>query len=355
MLIMSRQSSKATEKNTMVLSVGHAHKLAEIASATQNYVDLQSIAEAVLTGANIFGSAAEYHNLAAEYARIDDYYNAYKIVEKGITQQYKYDIDLLADAIHYGSYCNKYSECEHYKSELKARPRGAWNWRSFTFLIEYLNEKAETAEVEDIMPILDEALEISQEYQRVLKTEEKAYIAECEVRLLRERYIRESQNVNSSDLADDEHRLAKEALEKAIFGFDDSKLDKSIVAVQCALKYSDMLFEERKYQEVINVCAQALEYVETQPSARVAYFKYISALSKDALVRQDNAFADHKRVEDILNEFSVAYQVINEPTYEKNIKTRATFLAAEAGIPLPTVFKGSSPSLDGFLSKLIES
>lgn len=136
---------------------------------------------------------------------------------------------------------------------------------------------------------------------------------------------------------------------------DDGEADKSIVAVQCALKYADMLFEERKYQEVINVCAQALEYVETQPSARVAYFKYISALSKDALVRQDNAFADHKRIEDVLNEFSVAYQVINEPTYEKNIKTRATFLAAEAGIPLPKVFEESSPSLNGFLSKLMES
>lgn len=315
---MPKQEPK--EKTMVVLSIGHAHTLAQVASATQNYIDLQAIAEAVLTSANIFGSAAEYHNLAAEYARTDDYYSAYRIVEKGITQQYRYDIDLLADAIHYGSYCNKYSDCEKYKKELKARPRGAWNWRAFTFLVDYLNEKVGTAEVQDIMPMLDEALEISQEYQRVLRTEEKAYIAECEVRLLRERYIRESQNPDSANLADNEYRLAKEALKKAIFGLDDGEADKSIVAVQCALKYADMLFEERKYQEVINVCAQALEYVETQPSARVAYFKYISALSKDALVRQDNAFADHKRIEDVLNEFSVAYQVINEPTYEKILK-----------------------------------
>lgn len=350
---MPKQEPK--EKTMVVLSIGHAHTLAQVASETQNYIDLQAIAEAVLTSANIFGSAAEYHNLAAEYARTDDYYSAYRIVEKGITQQYRYDIDLLADAIHYGSYCNKYSDCEKYKKELKARPRGAWNWRAFTFLVDYLNEKVGTAEVQDIMPMLDEALEISQEYQRVLRTEEKAYIAECEVRLLRERYIRESQNPDSANLADNEYRLAKEALKKAIFGLDDGETDKSIVAVQCALKYADMLFEERKYQEVISVCAQALEYVETQPSARVAYFKYISALSKDALVRQDNAFADYKRIEDVLNEFSVAYQVINEPTYEKNIKTRATFLAAEAGIPLPKVFEESSPSLNGFLSRLMES
>lgn len=350
---MPKQESKG--KTMAVLSVGHAHKLARTASAMQNYFDLQAIAEAVLTNANIFGSAAEYHNLAAEYARIDDYYNAYRIVEKGITQQYKYNIDLLADAIHYGSYCNKYSDCEKYKKELKARPRGAWNWRAFTFLIDYLNEKVETAEVQDIMPMLDEALEISQEYQRVLATEEKAYIAECEVRLLRERYIRESQNPDSSDFADNERRLAKEVLRKAIFGLDAAGSNKSMVAVQCALKYADMLFEERKYQEVINVCVQALEYVETQPSARVAYFKYISALSKDALVRQDNAFADYKRIEDVLNEFSVAYQVIDEPTYEKNIKIRATFLAAEAGVPLPKVFEENSPSLNGFLSNLIEN
>lgn len=352
---MSKQNFDAKEKNMIVLSVGHAHRLAEIASATQNYVDLQAIADAVITGANIFGSAAEYHNLAAEYARTDDYYTAFRIVEKGITQQYKYDIDLLADAIHYGSYCNKYPDCEKYKKDLKARPRGAWNWRAFTFLVDYLNEKVGTAEVKDIMPILDEALEISQEYQRVLETEEKAYIAECEVRLLRERYIRESQNSDSSDLADKEHSLAKEALRKAIFGLDDGGMDKCIVAVQCALKYADMLFEERKYPEVINVCARALGYAETQPSARVAYFKYISALSKDALVRHDNAFSDRKRIEDVLSEFAVAYQVINEPTYERNIKTRATFLAAEAGIPLPKVFEETAPSLNGFFSKLIDS
>ena len=350
---MPKQEPKG--KTMVVLSVGHAHTLAQIASATQNYVDLQTIAEAVLTNANIFGSAAEYHNLAAEYARIDDYYNAYRIVEKGITQQYKYNIDLLADAIHYGSYCNKYSDCEKYKKELKARPRGAWNWRAFTFLIDYLNEKVGTSEVQDIMPMLDEALEISQEYQRVLGAEEKAYIAECEVRLLRERYIRESQNPDSSNLADNERKLAKEILRKAIFGLDAAGSNESIVAVQCALKYADMLFEERKYQEVINVCVQALGYVETQPSARVAYFKYISALSKDALVRQDNAFTDYKRIEDVINEFAIAYQVINEPTYEKNIKIRATFLAAEAGIPLPKVFEESSPSLNGFLSNLIEN
>lgn len=352
---MSKQSLEATSKAIVVLSVGHAHTLAQIATATKNYMDLQAIVDAVLTSANIFGSAAEYHNLAAEYARTDDYYSAYRIVEKGIAQQYKYDIDLLADAIHYGSYCNKYSDCEKYKKILKTRPRGAWNWRAFTFLVDYLNEKVGTAEVEDIMPTLDEALEIAQEYQRVLGTEEKAYIAECEVRLLRERYIRESQNPDSSNLANNEYKLAKEALRKAIFALNDGGSDKSFVAVQCALKYADMLFEERKYQEVVNVCAQALEYVETQPSARVAYFKYISALSKDALVRQDNAFADRKRIEAVLNEFSVAYQVIGEPTYEKNIKTRATFLAAEAGIPLPKVFEESSPSLNGILSKLIES
>lgn len=348
---------KTLDNNTqtiIVLSIGHAHTLAQYATATQNYIDLQAIVEAVLTNANIFGSAAEYHNLAAEYARIDDYYSAYRIVEKGIIQQYKYDIDLLADAIRYGSYCNKYSDCEQYKDALKARPRGAWNWRAFTFLVDYLNEKVGTAEVENIMPILDEALEITHEYQRVLKAEEKAYIAECEVRLLRERYIRESENPGSSNLADDEYKAAKDALRKAIFGLDNSS-NGSIVAIQCALKYADMLFEVRKYQEVIDVCVRALGYVETQPTARVAYFKYISALSKDALVRQDNAFADRKRVEDVLNDFLVAYQVINEPTYEKNIKTRATFLSVESGIPLPKVFEEAPSSLNGLLSKLIES
>ena len=342
---MSKQTSKGSGEQIVVLSIGHAHTLAEKASETRNYSDLQTIAEIVLTSANIFGSAADYHNLAAEYARSYDYYNAYQIVDQGLRRQYLYDIDLLSDAIRYGSYCNKYDECEEYTETLKHRPRGAWNWRAFTFLVDYLNQKAGLAEVERIMPILDEALNISLEYQRVLPLEEKAYISESEVRLLREHFIRESDHPDNIELADKEHELAKEALRKAIS-------DRSIIAVQCSLKYADILFEERQYTEVIEVCTQALGYSETQPSARIAYFKYLSALSKDALIRQDKAFADEKRVLEVLNEFSVVYQVIEEPTYERNTKKRAALLAAEAGIQLPTTFETANSTLSDLFSHL---
>lgn len=113
-----------------------------------------------------------------------------------------------------------------------------------------------------------------------------------------------------------------------------------------------MLFEERQYKEVIQICTDALKCVETQPSARIAYFKYLSALSKDALLRKDGAFADKKRVEDVLNEYSVVYQVIDERTYEGNAKTRAALLAAETAVELPEVFQESASSLSDIISKL---
>lgn len=338
---MAKNISENQEEHTVVLSIGHAHMLAQAATIMRDYSELQSIAESVLTNANIFGNAAEYHNLSSEYARADDYYNAFMVVQKGL-RQYPYDVDLLADAIRFGSYCSKFDECEKYKETLKSRPRGAWNWRAFTFLVDYLIEKVGMSEKDLIMPTLDEALSTALEYKRVLQLEEKAYIAESEVRLLRERYIRESDNPES---AIEEHRLAKVALETAI-------KNESIVSVQCSLKYADMLFEERQYKEVIQICTDALKCVETQPSARIAYFKYLSALSKDALLRKDGAFADKKRVEDVLNEYSVVYQVIDERTYEGNAKTRAALLAAETAVELPEVFQESASSLSDVISKL---
>lgn len=324
------------EQKIVVLSIGHAHTLAEECTRQDNYSELHEIAELVLNNANMFGRAAEYHNLSAEYARHDDYYNAFRIVEKGL-KQYPTSIDLLADAIHYGSYCGKNAECEKYKCEMKARPRGAWNWRAFTFLVNYLQEQAEMAPIDRVMPLLDEALEIATEYQRMLPLEEKGYIAEHEVRILRQRYIRESTDPDAIKDAEEEYSAAKSVLKKALN-------NDAVVAVQCALSYADLVFEERQYEETIEVCSRALEYSETQPSARIPYFKYLSALSKDALIRKENAFADAKRVDEVLNEFLVVYKIIQEPTYEKNIKTRASLLAAEAQMPLPEGFGGGSGS-----------
>lgn len=345
------EQSGQEEQSVVVLSVGHAHNQAEMSSMTRDYKKLQQIADAVLHTANMFGRAAEYHNLGAEYAGQNDYFNAYRIVEKGLTQ-YRNDVDLLADAIHYGSYCGKNQECEQFKALLKARPRGAWNWRAFTFLIDYLKEQAEMASADEIMSLLDEALEVAKEYQRFLPLEEKGYIAEAEVRKLRQQYMRASDESNAVKQADEEYKKAKAVLKKALN-------DPRIVAVQCSLCYADMLFEEQVFGETIDVCQQALAYVETQSSARISYFMYLSALCKEALLREEarkpgneNALRNQKKVAEVLNEFRVVYKIIGEPTYEKNIRNRAELLAAEAGMPLPKDFEKSSSNLASLLAQL---
>lgn len=346
------EQSRQEEQSVVVLSIGHAHTQAEMASMTQDYKKLKQIANAVLNGVDMYGKAAEYHNLGAEFARQDDYFNAYSmIVNKGLVQ-YPNNIDLLADAIHYGSCCGKNDECERLKARLKARPRGAWNWRAFTFLIDYLKEQAEMVSADETMQILDEALEVAEEYQRILPLEEKGYIAEAEVRKLRQQYIRASNTPNATELADEEYIKAKAVLEKALNA-------QSIVAVQCAVCYADMLFEEQAYSKTISVCQQALAYVETQPSARIAYFKYLSALCKDALLREEarkpgneNALRNQKAVAEVLNEYRVVKKIIKEPTYEKNIRNRAALLAAEAGMPLPKELDEDSSKLASLLAQL---
>lgn len=351
------EQSGQEEQSVVVLSIGHAHTLAEGASFERDYKKLQQIANAVLNGVNMYGKAAEYHNLGAEFARQDDYFTAYSmIVNKGLVQ-YPNDIDLLADAIHYGSCCGKNDECERLKDRLMARPRGAWNWRAFTFLIDYLKEQAEQAPTGKNMEILDEALKLCKEYQQVLPLEEKGYIAEAEVRKLRQQYMRASDDHAVAKKAKDEDIAAKEVLKTALGRSKENPA--KIVAVQCALCYADMLFEEQEYEETISVCQQALAYVETQPSARIAYFKYLSALCKEALLRgearkpgNENALRNQKAVAEVLNEFRVVNKIIGEPTYQKNIRNRAELLSAESGVPLPKDFDNGSPNLASLLAQM---
>lgn len=345
------------EQSVVVLSIGHAHTLAEVASMKRDYKKLQQIANAVLNGVNMYGKAAEYHNLGAEFARQDDYFNAYSIVKRGLDRQYSNDIDLLADAIHYGSCCGENDECERLKDRLMARPRGAWNWRAFTFLIDYLKEQAEQASAEKIMQILDEALKLCKEYQQVLPLEEKGYIAEAEVRKLRQQYMRASDDHDVAKKAKDEDIAAKEVLKTALGRSKENPA--KIVAVQCALCYADMLFEEQEYEETISVCQQALAYVETQPSARIAYFKYLSALCKEAQLREEarkpgkeNALRDQKKVAEVLNEYLVVNKIIEEKTYETNIRNRAALLAAEAGVPLPEELDEKAAMLASLFAQL---
>lgn len=104
--------------------------------------DLLRICDSIINSESIYGSSSDYHNLAVSVARKGFYLQSFTVVQKGL-KLYPYNIDLLADAVYYGSSAGKFSECEEYAKILLSRPLALWNWRAYTFMIDYYMDKTD--------------------------------------------------------------------------------------------------------------------------------------------------------------------------------------------------------------------
>lgn len=292
------------EYHINILSVGDAHRRApEIVRSDEDRGLLKEISQIVLSDASIVGDNADYHNLAATYARLDDYISAFEIVSKGL-KQFPYDVDLLADAIKYGSKCGKVTESKGHLSTLLSRPFTFWNWRTFTFVIDFYLLSIAWEDPETIEETLQEALKIAKQYQTLAPAEERGFVAEAEI------------------------YLASSDVESAI-----NVLKCAIYDHRC-LKYADILAERGEFEKVIEVCTRGLIVTaQDQPTARTGYFCYLAALAKDALIHRDSAFKDEKRLLDVYTDYKVAYKLLKAtPRYIENIHDRTAILSAKSGI-----------------------
>lgn len=338
-----------------VLSVGDAHTQA---SRTTDRTLLKEIANQVAQQNEIRGDADEYHNLAVEYTREwDDYVSGYEIVKKGLSQ-YPANIDLLADAIYYGSSAGRYQECEKHVEAMSKLPFAMWNWRAFTFLIDYFldqldwipwGEESEKTNHDVIQQQLEKALYFAKLEQKILFGSgevERGYVAENKVRLMKEKVLRaEAALLELQDDADigkaeqlrqeaeEEHKKAEDVLQIAI---DDGHF----AAYSCCLRLADILFERQEYERTIEVCESALKFVQSQPSANTAYFTYLIALSKDALIYRDGAYKDEERVLEVYQDYKCAFELNSSrgrQVYLRNIQDRLSILEAKTGFNAPVL------------------
>ncbi len=339
---MTKQSGKGM---VAIISVEQAHTLLrdeQISSA-----DMARVCEAVVNSDDIVGSSADYHNLAVEVTRRGCYLHGFNIVAKGL-KLYPYNIDLLADAVYYGSCAGKFEECEQYAAKLRSRPYALWNWRAYTFMIDYYMDKADwTVSEAEILKSMSTALEFAMKAQKILATEERGYLAEHQVHEALERWNREAaandpdNSTNYLEVAEAEHNLSIGALKKAM---DNER----IVAVQCSLRYADIKFEAREYEETIKVCEKAFCYAESQPSAKMGYFLYLAAMSMDALIHENKAFEDRERIAECYRMYQAADRTLdsNRSAYRNNIKLRVNNLETRSGIPSGIQIKDSENSVD---------
>lgn len=266
-------------------------------------------------GTKVTGTAAEYHNLASEYAR-KDLYDYARIVAIAGTRKYKYNVDLLADIVKFGSQSQAWESCKKAYDRLQDIGKKKWTWRTYTFAIDYLQSRMEQEDAECAKLTYAEAMKLSESYKGL--RDERAWVAEAELYLF----------VGETD--------------KAITTLKDG-VKKIAVAPQCCLKLGDLLLERGRYHDVIKYAAiGARGTAQEQPTASTGYLYYISALAKDALIHQDafdnpdvsgKGFLNSVAVSDALLDYDIAKSLMSDrPIFYNNIRQRTTILTMKSGL-----------------------
>lgn len=349
-------SGRGREESSSIrlLSIAHAEQIVDRAENDENYDFMASVGEAVLKAHTLVGVADQYHNLAVPFTRNGDYRTGYEIILKGL-EVYPYDVDLLADAVYYGSSCDRIDECWGHIQTLNSRPRSLWNWRSFSFVIDfYLGMPQWCEEVDEILKGAIVALELVGEYRRYLQYEEKAYLSEHKVHVLLEslylgRAVEEQEPNKREELLSESKKqgeAAEQVLKDAV-GRDD------LFAAQCGLKYADYLIERCRYSEAAEVCKKVLAFGETQPSISVEYLIYVNAIALDGMLADDGAYGDHARIAEVFDAYRVAWQRNENGRFRRNILDRLAVIQSRSGIDAPEMQDSSTSMLS--LRKMLES
>lgn len=201
-----------------------------------------------------FISANKFHNLAVECAQQKQFNQALSICLKGLSR-YPHDMDLMADAIKYSSEQGDFETAQLYFEELsRIIPKSNWNWRAYTFSIDYL--MCNVLENKDVLE------EIITDYCKYLPNEEKAIVAKSEF-----------------EDALGNYQVSLDILKQAI--------SETSTAPQCALRLADKQLELGMYEDVVQTARYGMmASAESQPTINIPYLYFVKALAEDAILHR---------------------------------------------------------------------
>lgn len=243
--------------------------------------------------------ADDYHNQATEHARHNRYMRAAELCIRG-EKKHPGNIDLLADVVKFASDGGDKEVAQEYFKRLYELPRASWNWRAFTFSLDFLMERA--TENEEL------CRELIAEYRRYLPFEEKSYVAESEL----------------------EQKLGNHDRSIAILRESIRTLPN---APQSALRLANMQLERGYFEEVIQTTNYAfVASVETQPSINISYMVFVKCLAEDALLHQrlmNGEPVTQVQIDHIRNQYETIQKTfpVTSMVYKSAIEGRSGILA----------------------------
>lgn len=264
----------------------------------------------------LYGTAEEIHNCAVPLARVNMYDCACIILKRGL-KSLEGSVDLLADYIRYGISCGRYEECEEYFLRLKGISKNQWNWRAFSFSIDYLLDKVNrTNGIRERNNIKKTANRLADEFISIIG-KDQAYFDKAQV-------IRtfggDNENTEETILLQGIHSLK--------------------VAPRCALRMSDILFERGEYKEAVELLKKCcINAFSPQPDISGSYSFLLSALSKTSELFSeyiDSDFSDKENVVmDIYKDFNTALEANLNNTYKQTANTAIKIIEAQTKYDYP--------------------
>lgn len=309
-------------------------------------IEIEKALQSPRTANALAGTADDFHNASVSLVKANLYDFAVRLLDLGV-RKYPRNADLYADILKYGLECRNVTELKRYYegndefSGLKNVPKRLWTWRSFSFLLDYLQEllkyyddKDENYKKlkEEIESLLSEFYEYAQSFSDQSE-HEKAYMAESEYLLL----VGETSK-------------AYEVLQKAV-----EKLPGR--CPQCALRLADFYFEKADYTNTIKYATIATDSVSTQDAISVGYAFFILAIAMERKARFiDKIVLDEKSCRPIFKAYQKAYvdlQIDNRKTLCQSVQKKVKQLEIEAGVKSGIKFTDKDYDL-GALAALLD-
>ena len=264
------------------------------------------------------GSASDFHNFACDLAREDEYSLACRIIKAGLEHGFQGNVDLLADYLQFGVSCNLNEECEEYAAVLLSIPKRLWTWRAFSFLIDYYQSQLESNAYQLTDDYIDNSikkmLSLASDFKKNFPFDEEAFNSEAAI------YHRV--NMHTQEI-----KVLKNAL---------SKLE---VCPKCAMRYSDILFDQGKFLEAAEVLKRAISDANrTQSTINEGYLYYLNALCKISIKSKANQQYKEDEVTDIYSDFNLAAKGLSNTSYIKVIRAKVNALETKTGIEVPDEF-----------------
>ena len=204
------------------------------------------------------GPSNEYHNLAINLSKLGRNRSACNVLEKGLAE-YPACVDLLGDYLKYGIDDVRWEQCENCYQVLKSLDRDDWNWRAYSFSIDYLLEKRKrTTSLSERKALRSEVLRLA-----------KAFVE------------KEESDLAYFDLANVYNAFNNRREERATL---EAAIAKNAFSPRCSLRLADIDISAGNYHAALKwlkVCEIAFK---PQLDVNLAYVYLLKVLSKSSLL-----------------------------------------------------------------------